>query len=376
MKLTCLQENLNFGLQITGHLVNKNINLPILNNVLLEVKSGALKLSSTNLEIGISCEVRCKSDKEGTFTAEGKLISEYVNLLPNDQIEIELSDNDFLKLSCKNHQTKIKGIEASDFPVIPQIEKEKPYKVTAETIKKAISQVVFAASSSESRPEISGILLNFNKAEKGKLTLVGTDSYRLAERKLELAGENTDENEVIVPLKTLQELLRILGNIKDQASGAEELEIYLSDNQILFAIDSVELISRLVEGQYPDYKQIIPGQTKTSVIASTSELTKMIKTVALFSKTGIFDIEMVFDPSKGLILEATNTQIGESKSELDVEFTGEVNQTVLNYRYLLDGLGNMDADEVKISLVDNNIPCLIQPKENNDYLYLVMPIKQ
>lgn len=375
MKLTCLQENLNLGLQTTGHLVNKNINLPILNNVLLEAKEGVLKLSSTNLEIGISCLVRCKVEKDGAFTLEGKLLSEYVNLLPNEQVLLELESEDFVRVSAPNSQTKIKGIIADDFPVIPQIEKKNPYKVNVKELKNAISQVIFAVASSESRPEISGVFMSFNKQEVGKLVLAGTDSYRLAEKKLDVL-ENKEERNVIVPVKTLQEVLRVLNNLKDQVESPEVLDIYVADNQILFTCDNIELISRLVEGEYPDYKQIIPKETKTTVAVSTSALIKAIKTVALFSKSGIFDINLLFDPAKGLNVRATNTQVGESSLDLDVNFRGELNETTINYRYLLDGLNGMGTDFVEIGLVDGNIPCLIKPKEGVDYLYIIMPIKQ
>jgi DNA polymerase III subunit beta len=375
MKITCLQENLNFGLQTTGHLVNKNINLPILNNVLLEAKDGTLKLSSTNLEIGISAVVRCKVEKEGSFTVEARLLSEYINLLSNDQVNVELLADDFLNIACLNSETKMKGIAADDFPVIPQIEKEKPFVVKIADFKKAISQVIFSVAASETRPEISGVFMSINKVEKGKLNMVGTDSYRLAEKTVSVE-ENQDEKEVIVPLKSFQELLRILNNLKDGENSPENLDIFISENQILFTVNGIELISRLLEGQYPDYKQIIPTETKTKVIASTSELTKAIKKVSLFSKTGIFDINLVFEAQKGLTVQATNSQLGESKTDVDVDFTGETNDTTLNYRYLLDGLSNLDASEVEISLVDNNLPCLIRPKGNDDYLYIVMPIKQ
>ena len=375
MQLTCLQENLNFGLQTTGHLINKNINLPILNNVLLEAKNGSLKLSSTNLEIGVSSVVRCKVDKEGTFTVDARLLSEYISLLPNDQVDISLLANDFLKVSCANSETKIKGIASDDFPVIPQIDKATPYKLKINDFKKAISQVVFAVSTSESRPEISGVLMNFNKLEKNKLVMVGTDSYRLAEKKIDLT-ENKDEQEVIVPFKTLQEVLRILNNFKDQSNGADQVEIYIAENQILFTCNGLELISRLLEGQYPDYKQIIPQETKTKVVGSAAEIVKAIKKVALFSKAGIFDINLIFEAQKGLTVQSVNAQIGESKSDIDVEFTGETNDTTLNFRYLLDGLNNIDAGDAEISLVDNNLPCIIRTKNSNDYLYLVMPIRQ
>jgi len=375
MKLTCTQENLNLGLQTTGHLVNKNINLPILNNVLLEAKDDSLKLSSTNLEIGISCVVRCKVDKEGSFTVDARLFSDYVGLLPNDQVKIELQENDFLKVDCLNSDTKLKGIAADDFPVIPQIGKEKAYAVKIADFKKAISQVIFAVAPSETRPEISGVFMSFNRIEKNKVTLAGTDSYRLAEKSIELT-KNEEEKDVIVPFKTLQEVLRILNNLKDAQNASDELEIYIAENQILFTTNGIEVISRLLEGQYPDYKQIIPTETKTKVIVPTSEMIKAIKKVSLFSKTGIFDINLVFEAQKGLTVSTANTQIGESKTDIDVEFTGETNETTLNYRYLLDGLNNLDAAEAEVSLVDNNLPCLIRAKENKDYLYIVMPIRQ
>jgi len=371
MKFTCLQENLNLGLQTTGHLSNKNINLPILNNVLLEVEEGTLKLSSTNLEIGISSRVRCKTEKTGSFTVEAKLLAEYINLLPNDQVEVELTENDFLNIACGSSKTKIKGISSEDFPVIPEIDRKDPYKISISEFKKAVSQVLFSVANSETRPEISGVYMNFNKLNPGQLVLVGTDSYRLAEKKIDL-NDNKKEQEVIVPLKTLQEVLRILNNLKDQ----ENIEIFLSENQILFVCNGIEIISRLVEGEYPDYQQIIPAETKTKVTVSSAELTAAIKKVALFSKAGIFDVNLSFEASSGLIVKAANTELGESQTDIDVEFSGESNETTLNFRYLLDGLANIEESEVEISLIDNNLPLMIKPKGKDDYIYIVMPIKQ
>ncbi len=375
MKFTCLQENLNFGLQATGHLVNKNINLPILNNVLIETSSSGVKLSSTNLEIGISCQVRCKVDEEGAFTADARLLSEYVSLLPNDQVNLELVKDDFLKVSCRSSETKIKGIVSDDFPVIPKIEKTTPYKIDIKDFKKALSQVVFAVANSESRPEISGVLMSFNKIKPGFVYLVGTDSYRLTEKALAVS-ENKEEREVIVPVKSLQEVLRILGLVKESDDPTGALNVYVSENQILFSCDGIELISRLIEGQFPDYKQIIPNQTRTQVVVTTAELVKSIKAVALFSKLGIFDVNLKFNSAKGLVIQATNSQLGESKSEISVSFSGDDNETTINYRYLLDGLNNIPADEVELSLVDGNVPFIVRPKGDESYTYIIMPIKQ
>ena len=217
--------------------------------------------------------------------------------------------------------------------------------------------------------------MSFNGQAKNNLTLVGTDSYRLSETNLQVAGSE-EEKKVIVPAKTLQEVLRIIGNFKEQNAEDTNLEIYLSENQILFNIGGVELISRLIEGEYPDYKQIIPTERKTSVIIDRAELLKAVKTVALFSKTGIFDINLIFDPGRGLEIKANNAQVGESSTMLEVEYQGEVNETVLNFRYLLEGLNNIGKDLVEISLVDDNIPCTIKGKEDTGFLYIIMPIKQ
>lgn len=373
MKFTCTQENFNQGLIITGHLVNKNINLPILNNVLIEAKNGNLKFASTNLEIGISCLIRGKIEKEGVFTVESKLLSDYVNLLPKENVNVELLKDDFLSIKCKNNQTRIKGINADDFPVIPQIEKKNPYNISINDFKQAIIQVIFAVSNNETRPEINGVFMSFND-EEGKVTLVGTDSYRLAEKKVKLSGNN-EKKEIIVPVKVLQELLRIISAIK--TFEVENIEIYLSDNQILFILDNIEIISRLVEGHYPDYKQIIPTNQKTTVIVNSNEFLKIIKTTSLFSKTGIYDINLEFlADKKSLVISSNNIQIGESFSELEVDFTGENNSTILNYRFLIDFLNNIEQTEVEISLVDNNVPCVIKPKGDNSYLYIIMPIRQ
>ncbi|HCC22611.1 TPA: DNA polymerase III subunit beta [Candidatus Falkowbacteria bacterium] len=375
MKIICTQENLSYGLSITGHLANKNVNLPILNNVLIEAKNDSIKFSTTNLEIGISCVVRGKVETEGVYTVDSKLLSDYVGLLPVEPVEVALVKNDYLNIKCKNNNTKIKGIPADDFPVIPEIEKNNPYHVSVANFKQAIAQVIFAVANSETRPEISGVYISFNN-EPGRLTMVGTDSYRLAEKKVAVSG-CTDARNMIVPVKTLQEVLRILGSIKDDAEAPEKLDIYVSDNQILFVVNGVEIISRLVEGQYPDYKQIIPNEAKTKTKIDTQELTKIIKTTALFSKTGIFDINFEFLPeNKSVVISSNNIQVGDSVSEVEVQFEGDKNATTLNFRFILDVLSAVNSTEITFDVIDNAVPCVIKPAGDDSYLYIIMPIKQ
>lgn len=384
MKISCTQENLNQGLFVVSHLATKNVALPILNNVLIQVKEKAIKLSATNLEIGVSCAIRGRVEDEGEFTVQSRLLADYVNFLPKERIDllapnkIKEGQDQVLEIVCKNHSTKIKGQPAADFPLIPQIEKNNPYILNSDGFRQAISQVIFAVSVNEARPEINGVSFNFSG---DKLTLAATDSYRLAEKIIELNKKPVlSERKIIVPVKTLQELLRILGGFKDPAaiSKIENIEIYLTENQILFVLDNVELISRLVEGQYPDYQQIIPQQAKTQAVLDVSEFIKATKTTSLFTRSGICDLSLEFLPEKReVIISSTNAQLGESISRLAANAKGDENKLVVNYRYLLDGLQNINTDEVEVNVIDGNNPCVLKPvKKEVDYLYIVMPIKQ
>ena len=256
MKFTCTQENLYRGLSRVAHVANKSATLPILNNVLIRAEDGGINLNTTNLEIGIKTLIRGKVKEGGEFTTQAKLLFDYVALLPKENIEIELNEQT-LHLTCQNYKTSIKGLPTTDFPVIPEITKEKAVKIKSSTLKRALTQVIFAVTLDESRPEISGVLLSFSG---NILTLVGTDSYRLAEKKIKIESELPSDLKVIVPLKTMQEVLRILTDETDQ-----EVVIYINESQILFQLDSeVELISRLIDGNYPDYEQIIPTANKTT----------------------------------------------------------------------------------------------------------------
>jgi DNA polymerase-3 subunit beta len=374
MKFICTQENLNGGLSVVGHLSTKNINLPILNNILMDVKEDSVKLLTTNLEIAISCVIRGKVDKIGKFTVDSKLITDYISLLPKENVEIDVEENDLMKVDCRNFHTKIKGISAEDFPIIPEISKENFLKVNLVEFKNAISQVIFSVASSETRQELAGMLF---KVDGVTLVLAGTDSYRLAEKKITIEESTIKEaRRILVPLKTVQELLRILNQLKEVNEKAE-VQIFVSDNQILFTFDSIELISRVIEAQFPEYEQIIPNGFKTTVFADKAELTKTIKTNSLFSKSGVFDINLDFaQKTNSLLISSSNAQTGESMTEIDVEFTGEDNKITLNYRYLLDGLANIPADVIELSIIDNNKPLMIRPKDSKDYVYIVMPIRQ
>jgi DNA polymerase-3 subunit beta len=375
MKLTSLQENLKSGLTVVSHIAGKNVNLPILNNVMIEARDGNIKFITTDLEIGIVATVRGKVDEEGVFTVDAKVLSEYVSLLPNKKVEIKQKDLK-MSVSSENYHTTIKGQGADDFPLIPKVDKESYYKVGVDEFKEALSSVVFAVSTAETRIELSGVYFDLSS---DKLILVATDSYRLAERNIKISTNGSAGKRIIVPAKTIQELIRLLSAMKSESvsEDKQEVEIYVSENQILFVVGSVELISRLIEGQYPDYQQIIPANSETKVLLNKAEMTRAVKASAIFSKTGINDINLDFPASKNkLTITSESSQVGENTAELEAKLSGKDNGIVVNYRYLLDGLNNIESENIKLEVIDSSTPCILKSDKDDGYLYIIMPIKQ
>ncbi len=374
MKLTSLKENLKQGLSIVGHLSNKNINLPILNNILFRAKREGLELISTNLEISIVHFLRSKVDEEGEITVDSKIINEYISLLPQEKIEIESVNNE-LKIKCKNYKTKINTQESKDFPLIPSVDESNCFYVKADDFKKGISNVSFSVATGEGRPEISGIF--FSLTEKN-LFLVGTDSYRLAEKNISFKSDkDLSGQKFIVPAKTIQEVIRILNNFKDddQIENIDNIKICFNENQISFSFGSSFLVSRLIVGSYPDYKQIIPQNKKSEILVNKPELVRAIKAAGLFSKTGINDIGLSSKKDK-LIIFSNSSQLGENFVEIDCKTKGEEIEIFINYKYLLEGLNNINSEEVLVSFLDRNTPCKIENKNDDKFLYIVMPIRQ
>ncbi len=381
MKFSCTQENLRQGLSIVSHIANKSVNLPILENVLIRTEEGGLKMMTTNLEMAVTCNIRGKVEEKGEFTVPSKLFADYVSLLPKDRVDAEMKDN-ALAVSCGTYQTRLNGINASEFPLIPSVDSQQKFQVKVVELRKAIGQVLFAVASNESRPEISGVLFKFVPQNGAlKLVLAATDSYRLAEKIVDIIKEDgTDIQEtisVIVPARAVSEIVRILGVFKDAVDNPETLEIVISDNQILFSYNQVELISRTIEGRYPDYRQLIPSSFETEISLPKEEVLRAVKATSLFSRAGLNDINLKFTPGSPVRISANNPQTGEHTAELDGETKGKENAITVNYRYFIDGVNNIETDNIMIQMIDGVSPCLLRPTGDDvDYLYIVMPIRQ
>lgn len=367
MKFTSTQENLNHGISLAASLAGRSVGLPILNNILLEVTSGILTISSTNLEMGIKTQVRGKAEKDGSFTVSAKILADYINILPATNVSLELLDNQLL-VKCDNFKTKIRGQKAEEFPIIPTLEEKNGLNLDQETFKQALSQTTFATSFDEMRPEINGVLFSINK---NHLVLVATDSYRLAEKKINFNKTTTNSKQIIIPLKTLQEIEKIIG------SNLDILDIFIEENQIMFKINSTTVVSRLIEGNFPDYKQIIPSDYKTQVKINKEDLIQATRAAALFTRTGVNDINLKFLSKTGKIeIKTTNSQVGEQQSVLDSKISGDEVKVTFNYKYLLDGLQTVQSDNIILEINSSNSPVILKDEKDEDFLYLIMPIKQ
>ncbi len=363
MKVVCTQENLKRGLGITSRISSGSTTLPVLNNVLLKTDQGVLKLSSTNLEMGVNTWVRCKVEEQGGISVPAKTIVDLINNLPSDNITLSV-DNNQLLIETSNYKTKVKGLAPDEFPLIPQIEEQNPVLINSREFKTAISQTAFAAAYSETQPEISGILFNF---EEGKLKLVATDRYRLAEKSISVKGSMSKS--IIVPNRAVQELAKIVSN-----EGDQETQVYFTQNQIMFKTEETELTSRLIDGQYPDYKQIIPQEFNTEIDLAADELTSAMRTAGIFTQTGN-NVSLEFEAPDKLTISSSSGDLGESKLEIPCSVTGQTGKIIFNHRYILDCLSTIGVKKVTFQIINENSPALLMSKDLPGYIYLVMPIK-
>lgn len=374
MKFSCLQENLYRGLQIVRSSIGKEQSLPILSHILLKADQGGLTLTATNLEIAVHTTVRGKVEESGAIAVDAKTLCEYVGLLPKEKVDLTCSSEGVASVSCGGFTTKIKGSSPDDFPLIPHVEKQEPITFPLVDMKDALSSTLFAVAPQESRPELSGILFHLSHEYK-TLTIVGTDAYRLSEKIIPLASTPPSDTNVIIPVKTLQELMRIT-----QFGMGGHGELIITDNQLLFLCDGVELYSKRIQGNYPDYVNIIPTVFTTTAHIPRTEIIQAVKAASIFSKTGLGDVQLTFTPKTEthgtLSIYSSNASVGENTTALDVLMQGKENSILLNYKYLLDGLTTINAETIIFQAVDSVNPCVIKPTNGTGTLYLIMPIRQ
>lgn len=382
MKLVCTQENLSKALSYLERVVGKQTTLPILSNFLLETEKGRLKLSATNLEIGVIVSIGAKIEKEGRVTVPAKLLSNFIHNLPSgDVLELE-ADKDHLKVVSDSYQMKIKGMDGKDFPIIPEYKKEYFFSLPAQELKNALSRLLFCVSVNEARLELTGAHIFFYK---DAIHIAATDSFRLAEEIIPFIEHGAGYDEflqktptLILPGNTLTEILRVI------TPESKEVKLALEENQIFFEIDGVQIISRVINGKYPDYKQIIPEKFAHQVIFERESLQRAIKIASSVSSYSGGEITLTFDEEKGIcIFTAASQEVGENKTTLPVEFlkgNGPLTM-VFNPRYVLEGINALSTEKVFFLANSGNTPAGLrmlsgENTPNDEYLYIMMPIRK
>ena len=375
MKITCKQQDLSRGLSIVSHAVSNRSTLPILANILLATDNGRVKLSATNLEIGINCWVDAQIQEEGTTTVPAKLLTDYVNSLPQAAVDITVpDDSNKVNIKSEGSDTNIKGMDASEFPLIPSAEGgETPVIMDAATLKEMIAEVAIAAADDESRPIFTGVLVQVGGE---KVTFAAADSFRLAVRTSPLPGDDATRGDIIVPARTMTELARIL-----PSEGAVQMIVTPNRSQVLFHTETIDLVSRLIEGNFPNFRQIIPKEHSTRAVVETKAFAARVKQAAIFARdsSNITRIKINGGDSSGLepgsvTIEATAEDLGDNVSVLNAAVDGPEQQIIFNVRYLADVLSVIDTPEVAIEVNAATKPGVIRPVGPADYTYVIMPM--
>ena len=362
MKLQVTQENLSKALNTVARVASSRGTLPILSNVLLKTIDGRLSIAATNLDIAITHFIGSKVAKEGAITVPARLMQDFVSSLPSGIIELKLDDNK-LHITTDKYNSTINGITAEDFPVMPAIAEGQTWTIPGKLLKSGLQQVVVAASNDEARPVLTGVYFH---SYEGKLYMVTTDSYRLAEKEL---MKTSQEVSLLIPATAMQDLLRILSDHE------EEVEVTHDDQQVLFRVGGVELVARLIEGKYPDYRKLIPKEFALSATLKRAELVNIAKVSSLFARESAGSITINLEQENQQVsIRSIASQLGENTSSATAEVTGEGSIT-LNSRYLVDGLNVMNGEEVSFGFNGKLEPSVLRDPKSPDYLHVIMPLK-
>ena len=361
MKIIINHKKILTALRVTERMISRSISLPILGTILLKTENNRLKLSATNLEVGINYWIGAKIDEEGEIAVPARVFSDFISNITDEKIIITASKN-IISINSEHYKTQILGIEAKDFPIIPKIKKETSFKINSQILKNSLISVLDSISLSEARPELSGVYINIlnDRAE-----FVATDSFRLSEKITALKdGVN---KAIIIPRNTVVEIVRILENID------EEINLAISENQIFLYNDDFELISRLIDGRYPDYKKVIPEKFISLVKINRGEFEKNVRLAGIFS-SNISDIKLK-TAKNSMEISAQNSDRGDIVSYLACELKNRPFEISVNYHYLLDGLKVIPTENVILEFTGEGSPLVLKGEDKKDQTYVIMPLR-
>ena len=366
MKVECVKKKICSAVSKVEKITGKNMTLPILSCILIEAKNNFLTLKSTNLDLGIEISIPAKVFKEGMIAVQGTILNSFLSNLPNESnLKMEEKEGN-LCIIGGNSQTVIKSYPKEDFPTIPQIVDGKIYEINSTDLIKGLKSVWYSASLSNIKPELSSIYIYGNGES---LTFVATDSFRLAEKVIKFR-KSSDFGQILIPFKNIADLLKIIGDEK------ETIKINCTNNQISFEYNDIYIVSRVIDGVFPDYQQIIAKEFKTEVIVLKQDLINILKVSNIFSDN-FNQISLRVSPKeKVLELTAKNTNIGENINKLSATISGEEIEINFNYKYIIDCFQSIDSDSISLSFNGLNKPMVIRGISDKTFTYLVMPMNR
>ena len=374
MKISCLQQNLSRGLAIVGRAVATRSNLPVLQNVKISTQNDMLVLTGTNLDIAITTKIGAQIEEEGEITIPARLLTDFVNTLPDDRIDIESSaDLMSVTLKCLRFEANINGTDPSEFPPIPTVDEGSTIKIDPQILKETVDYVAFAAATEDSRPVLTGIKIEVNNDD---FTFAAADGFRLAVYQGKLSDSIEDNFEFIIPARSMQEIGRLIGT----DSSPVEFTVTPAGTHALFNIGNVEIVSQLMPGSFPNYRSLIPENYKNQVLADLSDFTNAVKTASIFARdgSGIVRIQIVSNgDSAGLSISSRAEELGENQGEIDARVEGEIDEEsriAFNNKYLADVLDVLGDGEVVFEMTGASSPGVLRSISKPGYTHVVMPM--
>ena len=361
MKLTVKQKNLKRAIGLVEKVVSKNTSLPILGNILIKTENGRLRLSATNLELGINTLIGVKIEEVGEITVPARIFSDFINTVQDEEITL-VTKNNTLTINATQYKTSILGFDPKDFPIIPKIKSESIVSIPAKMFKGTLVRVLDSIAVSETRPELAAVLMQI-KDNQG--IFVSTDIFRLSEVTLPLSASGSAS--IIIPRNTVTELIRMCTDLEG------DVQIKYSDNQVAFLAEDIELVSRVVDGTYPPYKNVIPEKFISRALIKRNELENNVRLAGLFASS-ISDVKISCSEDK-LKITARNSDKGEIETDVPAILKNEPFELSLNYRYLLDGIKNMASNEVILEFTGAGSPLVMRPSDDKSFVYLIMPLR-
>ena len=373
MEFSCLQDNLSRGLANVSRAVAQRAPLPVTQNVLIETEDSKVKITATNLEIAISTWISAEIKETGSLTIPARMLTDFINSLPSgEQVGVKMiKDKAGIEIKCKTYNGRISGTEAGEFPPIPESSDSPTISVPSAALKRSLGRVAIVSATDDSRPVLMGVKVEIDKSG---ITLAAADGFRLAVDRVEISSTEDLDSSAIVPGKTMLELERL---IDDSNQSTIQISISEASNQILFNLENIQVVSQLIQGQFPDYEKLIPNSSSTQSLVDRKAFMESIKAASIFARDGSGIIKLIMDKSSKKISILSNAEeIGDLENDIDADINGDESKVAFNSRFLQDVVGVLGSDVIKIDSSSPSSPGVFTEKSdgNSNYRHVIMPM--